>query len=326
MKRCSTRMIGQSRCERSLILAASFSPNSLQSPSAWLGHVPFAAWIITETSPRVFVECGTHSGNSYFSFCQAVVEFNLSTKCYAVDTWKGDEHSGWYGEEVFHQVNAYHQERYAGFSRLLRMTFEDAAAYFADGSIDLLHIDGLHTYDAAKHDFETWLPKLAAGAVVLFHDTNVREHGFGVWQLWEELQRQYPLNMEFVHSHGLGVLQLGNGPTEKQLPWLVQGSSEQPIIRQYFAALGKRQLERFELNVVRNQLARLTQDGAARDAELARLTQDGAARDAELARLKVEMMAIRGSTSWRLTAPIRVVGNRIKRLRRMARATALRPG
>ena len=231
-----------------LITAASFTPNSLQSPNAWVGHLPFAAWVIQEVSPKIFVELGTHTGNSYFSFCQSVVEASISTKCYAVDTWQGDEHAGQYGDEIFAKVNAHHQERYAGFSRLLRMTFDDAVTYFADESIELLHIDGLHTYEAVRHDFETWLPKLAPGAVVMFHDTNVRERNFGVWKLWEELQADYPNNLEFVHSHGLGVLQLNNAPDNKKLEWLQSDSPEKQGLIRYFAALGSRQLERFELN------------------------------------------------------------------------------
>ena len=119
----------------SLITAASFTPNSLQPPNAWVGHLPFASWIIQEVAPKIFVELGTHTGNSYFSFCQAVVEAGLTTKCYAVDTWQGDEHAGQYGDEIFAKVSAHHQERYAGFSRLLRMTFDDAVSYFADESM-----------------------------------------------------------------------------------------------------------------------------------------------------------------------------------------------
>ena len=97
------------------------------------------------------------------------------TKCYSIDTWKGDEHCGQYGEEIFARVNAHHLEHYARISCLLRMTFDDAVTYFADQSIDILHIDGPHRYESVRHDFETWLPKLAPGALVLFHDTNVRE-------------------------------------------------------------------------------------------------------------------------------------------------------
>ena len=84
--------------QNNLITAASFVPNSLQSPDAWIGHLPFAGWVIQDISPEIFVELGTHSGNSYFSFCQSVVEAGISTKCYAVDTWRGDEHAGQYGE------------------------------------------------------------------------------------------------------------------------------------------------------------------------------------------------------------------------------------
>ncbi|WP_342479224.1 class I SAM-dependent methyltransferase [Paenibacillus sp. FSL H7-0350] len=66
---------------------------------------------------------------------------------------------------------------------LLRMTFDEAVGTFEDNSIDLLHIDGLHTYEAIKHDYECWLPKLADNSVVLFHDITVRMDDFGVYQL-----------------------------------------------------------------------------------------------------------------------------------------------
>ena len=114
-----------------LIDAASFSPESLQPPSAWIGHLPLAAWVIRQVAPGIFVELGTHTGNSYFSFCQAVAESGLATKCYAVDTWQGDEHAGRCDERVVDEVNAHNEERYAGFSRLLRITFNDALGHFS---------------------------------------------------------------------------------------------------------------------------------------------------------------------------------------------------
>ena len=122
-----------------LIKIAGFTPKSLQFPNAWVGHLPFAAWVIQQVNPKIFVELGTHSGNSYFSFCQSVVEADLPTKCYAVDTWQGDEHSGNYGDDIFVKIDAHNQENYAAFSRLLRMTFDNAQTFFSDKSIELLH-------------------------------------------------------------------------------------------------------------------------------------------------------------------------------------------
>ena len=254
-----------------LIKVASFRPISLQPPNAWVGHLPFAAWVMQKVSPQIFVELGTHSANSYFSFCQAVVETGISSKCYAVDTWQGDEHAGQYSDEIFTKVSAHHQEHYSSFSRLLRMTFDDAASYFADESIALLHIDGLHTYEAVRHDFETWLPKLAPGAVVMFHDTNVRERDFGVWKLWGELQSRFPNNLEFMHSNGLGVLQLDNAKKEKKLLWLEPRSPEKQILVDYFAALGSRQMVRYISSDLQTQLANLDSAVAVSEGQVASL-------------------------------------------------------
>ena len=67
------------------------------------------------------------------------------TATYAVDTWEGDEHAGFYGDAVYRTVAAHNRARYAGFSTLIRSTFGEACDYFDDGSVDLLHIDGLRS-------------------------------------------------------------------------------------------------------------------------------------------------------------------------------------
>src|SRR5262245_42998448 len=51
----------------------------------------------------------------------------------------------------------------------LVMTSAEAARAF-DAPIELLFIDGDHTYDAVRLDADLWLPKLVEGGTVMFHD------------------------------------------------------------------------------------------------------------------------------------------------------------
>ncbi|NTW52401.1 MAG: class I SAM-dependent methyltransferase [Chlorobiaceae bacterium] len=190
-------------------LASNHKPLRLVKPIGWAGHIPFAFWITETLRPNIFVELGTHSGNSYFAVCQSVATNSLPTICHAVDTWQGDPHAGFYEENVYTEVASYNEQHYHAFSHLLKMTFDEALPLFSNGSIDLLHIDGLHTYEAVRHDFETWLPKMSAKGVVLFHDISVRHEDFGVYRLWDELSARYP-HLAFDHSSGLGVLAVGN--------------------------------------------------------------------------------------------------------------------
>jgi O-antigen biosynthesis protein len=213
------------------------TPRRLNASSAWLEHIPFAMFLVDLLRPDVVLELGTQKGDSYCAFCEAVDVLGLSTRCYAVDTWAGDPQSGTYGPEVLADLRAHHDPLYGGFSRLIQSTFDEALAYFADGSIDLLHIDGYHTYEAVRHDFEAWLPKMSRRGVVLFHDINVRERDFGAWRLWDEVKGLHP-SLAFVHTHGLGVLGVGAALPDGTRELFGWSDEETIAVRSYFFRLG----------------------------------------------------------------------------------------
>jgi GT2 family glycosyltransferase len=235
-------------------------PDFLET-SGWLEHVPFAFWVIQAHRPRTLVELGSHRGISYFAFCQAVKALGLQTRCHAVDTWEGDSQAGFYENDIYRSVVERNQSDYAEFSRLLRMTFDDALAEIPDGSVDLLHIDGLHTYEAVAHDFTTWLPKMSSRGVVLFHDTNVHIEGFGVQRFFAPLRERYP-SFEFVHGNGLGVIAVGSeiDSAISELFACANSESAERLVRDAFARLGEGCTDRVQAEQATDDAARLGQE------------------------------------------------------------------
>lgn len=178
----------------------------LGTESDWWGHVPFGHWIVSVLRPRVLVEEGRPDGVSYAAFRRAVARAGLATRCHAACA---DD---------------------AGM----------AETRFADGSVDLLHIDLPGDEAVSRDALARWLPKLSDAAVLLLHNTGPRDGSRGTRLLWQDLSARHP-HFGFPHGEGLGVIAMGArvAPAVAELCGLA-APAEAERMRDRFAALGDR--------------------------------------------------------------------------------------
>jgi GR25 family glycosyltransferase involved in LPS biosynthesis len=175
--------------------------NEYKYSSAWLGHLEFSMWLVNLINPKIIVELGVDYAHSTFALAS---ETNENCILYAIDSFEGDNHAGI--RKTYNIVlDTYNY--LLSKKLLLNDNVKFLIGYFDDinknfnETIDILHIDGLHTYEAVKNDFYTWFPKTSDNAVVLFHDTISFPDDVG--KFFNEL-KYYKTNI--LHSAGLGIL------------------------------------------------------------------------------------------------------------------------
>lgn len=73
-----------------------------------------------------------------------------------------------------------------------------------------IYLDGDHSYNGVKSDFNRFWPRLENGGFLALHDLNVRERQavtFGVWKFWQELKEKSYSIIELPGEYGLGLIQ-----------------------------------------------------------------------------------------------------------------------
>lgn len=259
------------------ISAASYWQPAHYPATAWVGHAPFLFWLIDRLRPTSIVELGTHWGYSCFVAAEALKRLGVPGTVRALDSWQGDDQAGFYGENVYDYVQRTAREDYPGIVELLRGWFSESRPRVEDASVDLLHIDGRHGYDDAVEDYTMWRSTVRDGGVILFHDIGVRDPGYEVWRLWDELRAEHD-TFSFTHWHGLGVLAVGD--------------IRVPELQQLFAA-DEDTAERIRADYER----------------LAGVVSGSFARRKAEAQLRANL----ASRSWRVTAPLRALSGRLHR-------------
>jgi predicted O-methyltransferase YrrM len=103
---------------------------------------------------------------------------NTKGKVYAIDHFKGTDKE----KDVWSGILADGEDIYAEFRKnvgnpdnleVLRMGSGDAAASIKDASLDMLFIDGDHTYSGVIQDIDNYLPKMRKGGTICGHDYNM---------------------------------------------------------------------------------------------------------------------------------------------------------
>lgn len=99
---------------------------------------------------------------------------------YCVDTWKGSANSARH-QRIVRDFDVFSTflgniESYGGSGvvRPIMMTSRDAAEIFPDRFLDLVFIDGDHSYDAVREDILLWRPKVREGGILCGHDCEMR--------------------------------------------------------------------------------------------------------------------------------------------------------
>lgn len=175
---------------------------------------------ITLEAPRAILEIGTCRGGALMAYSHFAAD---DATIVSVDLPHGRFGGGY---------PAWRAPLYRSFRRpgqrlqLVRGDSHDAATRseveraLAGRTVDFLFIDGDHTYEGVRSDFELYSPLLSARALVGFHDIvpGGGEHVGGVPEFWRELKEsgRYPVREIVVDwgggSGGVGLLSVGGRP------------------------------------------------------------------------------------------------------------------
>lgn len=123
---------------------------------------------VGDMSTFIMAEIGCYVGDSTEIF-KSKVDY-----MFCIDPWKNgyDPNDGASENIDMSIVEAQFDEliKFSSNVQKMKMSGNEAIEHIEDESLDLVYIDGLHTYEGCKNDIEKWLPKIKPGGYIAGHD------------------------------------------------------------------------------------------------------------------------------------------------------------
>jgi len=169
--------------------------------------------LLSEIKPKVILEIGTANGGTLFLFSRVA---SSDATIISIDL-PGGEFGGGYPDWKIPLYKAFARENQQIY--LIRAdshdpkTLEQVKKILNGRKVDFLFIDGDHTYEGVKKDFEMYSPLVRKGGIIAFHDivSGPEENVGGVPKFWQELKSKDKEFLEIVKDwnqggYGLGVI------------------------------------------------------------------------------------------------------------------------
>ena len=134
-------------------------------------YLPLFFDIVVQEKPALIVTLGLSDAQAHLAFCQAVAEQNLASRCVAVRRARANESA--IDDPAWQYAEKTTTKFFPNISQLVEADAIQAAADFADGSIEVLLIDDVDSGETVRQELEIWRSKLSANALVLLHGTSL---------------------------------------------------------------------------------------------------------------------------------------------------------
>jgi len=161
--------------------------------------------------PKIIMEIGTARGGTLFLFSRI---FPKNSFIISLDLPGGEFGAGypWWEIPLYKSFSKDKQIHLIRVDSHKIKTLEKVKNILGDRKIDLLFIDGDHTYRGVKKDFQFYNPLVRKGGIIAFHD--IVQHPLGskcqMVRFWSEIKKRYDYK-EFVEDWqqnwaGIGVI------------------------------------------------------------------------------------------------------------------------
>lgn len=170
--------------------------------------------ITKKHKPRYLLEIGTALGGTLFSFSRTA---NPHATLISIDL-PGGKFGGGYPIWRIQYYKSF-ASKYQKIKLLRRSshdmnTLNKIKSYLNNAQLDMLFIDGDHTYKGVKQDFELYSPLVKKGGLVVFHDIALHppETGVEVDRFWSEIKQKFSYQ-EIIKdpnqgSAGIGIIEV----------------------------------------------------------------------------------------------------------------------
>jgi cephalosporin hydroxylase len=169
--------------------------------------------VVSQTQPRIIVEIGSNMGGTLFLFTKVAAQDAI---IFSLDLPGGMGGGGypWY-RAGFYRSFATGSQRI----HLLRGDSHDKSLYdqlvrqLEGKAIDFLFLDGDHSFDGIKMDFEMYGPLVKPGGLIAFHDIkpSMPDNWRQVGPFWQSIKSSYD-HFEFLSEEdtwgGIGLIKV----------------------------------------------------------------------------------------------------------------------